>query len=116
MSNGIFRVALVAAVLSLITASAVLAADAPAEPKKVTVMGKVTVIKDDAGVVTAVMVTAKDAAYSVTMDDNGKKLAEMAGKEVEVTGTVTEKDGMKWITVESFKEVVKPAPAPAPAK
>jgi uncharacterized protein YggE len=109
MSNGIFRVVLVAAVLSLITASAVLSADAPAEPKKVTVVGTVTVTKDDAGVVTSVTVTTKDAAYSVTLDENGKKLAELAGKEVEVTGVVTEKDGVKSITVESFKEVEKPA-------
>lgn len=109
MANGMFRVVLVAAALGLFTASAVLAEEAPAEPQKVTVVGTVSVTKDDAGAVTAVTVTAQDAAYSVTLDENGKKLAELDGKEVEVMGVVTEKDGVKWITVESFKEVEKPA-------
>ena len=104
-----FRMALIAAALGLFTASAVLAEDAPAEPKKVTVTGVVTVIKDDAGAITSVMVISRDAAYSITLDENGKKLAELAGKEVEVTGTCVEKDGVKTITVESFKEVQKPA-------
>ena len=106
-----FKVALVVAALGLFAASAVLGADAPAEPKTVTVVGVVSVIKDDAGVVTAVMVTAKDAAYEVTLDAKGMELGKLAGKEVEVTGVVAEKDGVKWITVESFKEVEKPAPA-----
>ncbi|MFH1370401.1 MAG: hypothetical protein ABII09_03840 [Planctomycetota bacterium] len=109
MANGMLRVALVAAALSLFAASAVFGADAPAEPKKVTVTGVVSVTKSDEGVVTAVMVTSKDAAYSVTLDEKGMELSELASKEVEVTGVETEKDGMKWITVESYKEVEKPA-------
>jgi DNA/RNA endonuclease YhcR with UshA esterase domain len=109
MTKGMLRLVLTAAALGLFAGSAVLGGDAPAEPKKVTVVGVVSVTRDDAGTVTSVMITSRDAAYEVTLDDNGKKLGELAGKEVEVTGVETEKDGMKWITVESYKEVEKPA-------
>jgi hypothetical protein len=108
-----FRVALVVAALGLFAASAVLGADAPAAPKMTTVVGVVSVTKNAEDVVTAVMVTAKDAAYSVTLDEKGMELGKLVGKEVAVTGIVSEKDGMKWIKVESYKEVEKPAPAPA---
>ena len=82
-----------------LTTSMVLAAE------KVTVTGTVAVSKDDAGAVTAVKVTSGDVTYSVTLDENGKKLADLAGKKVEVTGTVEVKDEVKWITVENSKAV-----------
>jgi hypothetical protein len=110
-----FRVALVVAALGLFAASAVLGADAPAAPKMTTVVGVVAVTKDDAGAVTAVKVIAKDAVYEVTLDAKGTELGNLVGKEVAATGVVSEKDGVKWITVESYKEVEKPAPA-KPAK
>ncbi len=109
MTNGMLRAALVAAVLGLFAATAVIGEDAPAAPAKTTVVGVVSVIKSAEDVVTAVIVTSKDAAYSVTLDEKGMELGKLAGKEVEVTGVVTEKDAMKWITVESYKEVEKPA-------
>ncbi len=109
MSKGMLGTVLAAAVLGLFAASAVLGEDAPAEPQKVTVTGVVSVTRSDDGDITAVMVTTKEAAYMVTLDENGKELGtEMEGKEVEATGVVTEKDDMKWITVESYKEVEKP--------
>ena len=109
MSKGVFKAVLAAAVLGLFAASVVLGEDAPAEPEKVTVTGVVGVTRSDEGDITAVMVTTEDAAYMVTLDENGMELGEeMEGKEVEVTGVVTEKDDMQWITVESYKEVKKP--------
>jgi flagellar basal body-associated protein FliL len=76
---------------------------APAESVKV--QGLVSVTKDANGDITAVTLTTKDGVvYNVTLDENGKKLGEeMANKKVEIEGTVAEKDGAKWITVQSYK-------------
>jgi hypothetical protein len=110
MKNGIFRAVLAAAALGLFAASLVYAEDAPAEPEKVTITGMVSVTRNDDGGITAVMVTTKEASYMVTLDEKGMKLGEeMEGKEVEVVGVVIEEDEVKWITVESYKEVEKPA-------
>ena len=62
-------------------ANAVLAAE---EEAKVKVTGTVTVTKNDEGGVTAVAVKAGDTVTKLVLDDNGKKVAEMAGKKVEV--------------------------------
>lgn len=68
------------------------------------VQGVVGVTKDANGDITAVTLTAKDGAvYNVTLDENGKKLGEeMADKKVNVEGAVSEKDGQKCITVQSY--------------
>ncbi len=53
-----------------------------------------------AGIMTA------DAIYTVTGDyaaNNNAKLLEFVAKSVEVTGTVTEKDGQKSIAIKSIK-------------
>lgn len=109
MSKGMFRAVLAAAVIGLFSVSLVYGEDAPAEPEKVTITGVVSVTRSDEGDITAVMVTTKEAAYMVTLDEKGMELGEeMENKDVEVTGVVSEKDEMKWITVESYKEVEKP--------
>ena len=41
--------------------------------------------------------------YSVADDQSGKDLLQNVDKKVEVKGTVSEKEGMKQITVKSFK-------------
>jgi hypothetical protein len=49
-----------------------------------------------------------DAIYTITGDyaaNNNAKLLEFVAKRVEVTGTVTEKDGQKMIAVSSIKAV-----------
>ncbi len=77
-----------------------------AEAKKVTLKGEVSVTRDDDDNIIEATLTADGTDYCITLDKNGKKLAaEMDGKMVEVTGTVTEKDGEKWLTVESYKEL-----------
>lgn len=92
----------------------------PKVPKAKPITGTVAVTKekakDDKGVETDVIksitITSgkKDApvVYCVVLDDNGKKVADFDGKKVKATGTVAEKDGNKWLTVQSCEEFVKP--------
>jgi len=70
----------------------------------VKVQGIVGVTKDAAGVITAVTLTAKDGAiYDVTLDAKGMELGKtMADKKVDAEGTVAEKDGAQWLTVQSY--------------
>jgi hypothetical protein len=47
--------------------------------------------------------------FNVVLDAKGKELGEkMDGKLVSVKGVETEKDGKKWITVESYTEIKRP--------
>jgi len=70
---------------------------------KTTVTGTISVTKDSDGTLTAVKLTAGDAAYSVVLCKNGQKLAALDGQTVEATGVVKEKDGVKWMVVTAFK-------------
>lgn len=77
-----------------------------AQPKKVTLKGVVSVTRDDDDNIIEATLTVDGTDYCIKLDEKGKKLAaEMDGKQVEVTGTVTEKDDEKLLTVESYKEV-----------
>jgi len=99
------KVALAVLVLAL-CGSVALAAD-------MTLTGVVTVTKDEAGKVTAVKLTVKDGDKEVVYTvnpvccDNCKKVADMAGKTVKVTGTVTEKEGVKNLCCAKGCEEVK---------
>lgn len=68
------------------------------DPK--TASGVVTVVKSQAGDVAVVKV----AECVVTLDDNGKKVAAMDGKKVEVTGKMKDKK----LVVETVKAVEDP--------
>jgi hypothetical protein len=86
-------------------------------PKLVKVQGVVNVTKDANDVITKVTVVTKDkVVYNVTLDVKGLELGKaMAGKEVEVEGTVSKKGIQDWIKVQSYKAVEKaPEAAPAP--
>jgi hypothetical protein len=86
-------------------------------PKLVKVQGVVNVTKDANDVITKVTVVTKDkVVYNVTLDVKGLELGKaMAGKEVEVEGTVSKKAGQETIKVISYKAVEKaPEAAPAP--
>jgi uncharacterized membrane-anchored protein len=76
-----------------------------AEAQKIT--GTISVSEDDDGNITGVKLTVDEGTvYNVTMNEAGKKLAEdMNGENVEVVGTVVEKDDGNWITVKKFKKV-----------
>jgi hypothetical protein len=118
MTNGIFRVMLVAAAMSIFAASMVFAADAnaPAAPKPapapapVTVKGVVSVVKDANGVITAVKLTEGKVVHgNVVLDKEGMELAKADGKEVEAQIV---KQGVD-IKVVSFKVLEKAAEKPA---
>ena len=76
--------------------------------KKVTITGTVSVVNGKEALVSVTVTTDEGAMYKVVLDENGKKLAKLDGKNVKVVGTV-EKKGDKnpesWITVLSFEEV-----------
>jgi hypothetical protein len=91
----------VLAVASCVLASRVLAA----EEEKVTVTGTVAVSKDDDGNITAVSVKKEDTVTKIVLDENGKKLAKLAGKKAEVKGTWAGEGDAKMLKVESFKAV-----------
>jgi len=106
---------LIAAMVMFLSVSVTKAAD-PNAPKveTVTVKGKISVTKDANGVVTAVhLYSMIKGRFNITLDAMGKELGEkMEGKMVEVTGIETAKDDVKWLTVEKYAEVQKPAEKP----
>ena len=75
--------------------------------KAVTVTGYVnTSYDDDYNITGAVLLSADDLTYHLTMDEKGQGLADdNDGEQVEVNGTVAEKDNEKWLTVKSFKKI-----------
>ena len=96
--------AVVAALVVLYCGGAAVAAE---EENAVTVTGKVSVVKAEDNV-TAITVSNEQATYSIVLDKNGKALAAMDGKMVQVTGTVTQtEDGKKLLKVTSVKPVVE---------
>jgi hypothetical protein len=71
------------------------------------IQGTVEVTRDMEGEITAVKLVVNDKiSYPVTLDEKGKEMGEnMAGKKVEVTGTVETKDKVEWLTVQSYRGV-----------
>lgn len=111
----IIGMVLVAAAATVLMASVVLAeANAPAKtaPKPpAKIEGAVSVVKD-ANEIKEVKVTTKDkGVFNVVINEKGKALGKrMAGKEAIVHGTVTEKNGEKWIDVHAFNPVLPKGP------
>jgi hypothetical protein len=71
--------------------------------------GTIEVTRDKAGNIETVVLKPGGLfkrAYNVTLDAKGKELGEkMAGKQVDAKGTVSEKEGAKWLTVTGYSEV-----------
>jgi hypothetical protein len=108
---------LIAAIVVPVFAADKPAASKPAAPaKEQTLTGKVSVVKDKEGKVTEVALTVGEVKYMVTLNEEGKKLEALDGKEVKAMGMVHAKGEVKWLTVKSFEEVKAPAPAAAPKK
>jgi hypothetical protein len=100
-----------AAIVEFAFVGAATAAD-PNMPKKMpfdpnAVRGRVLVEKDANGVITSVKIqNRRFGDWNVVLDEKGKELAgTMANKFVHVEGKVETKDGAKWVTIESYKEV-----------
>ncbi len=71
-----------------------------AETIETELVGAVQVTKNDAGDVTAVIINSEAGeALEVVLNEEGKKMAQHEGKKVKVTGTVTEKEEKKVLTV-----------------
>jgi phage-related protein len=75
--------------------------------KVVKVQGVVNVIKDANDVISGVTVVTEDeVVYNVVLNAKGLELGkEMADREVEVEGVVSNQDGQNWIEVHSYKQV-----------
>jgi len=73
-------------------------------PGQVTLVGTV-LTTDDEGEIELVTLTAADGTvYRVTLDAKGKALGrDRDGERVEVTGSISVKDGEKWLTVTAYK-------------
>jgi hypothetical protein len=102
------RFVIVLSVAAAFLTASVFAADANAPPKKpVKLKGTIGVTKDPNNVVTAITLTITyktvKTVYHVTLDKKGEELGSLNGKEVDVRGIVTEKDGQKWIKVQEFQ-------------
>jgi hypothetical protein len=69
------------------------------------VRGIVQVTLNDSGTVTAIKIENRRTSWNVVLDAKGLELANAANKMVFVEGTVAEKDGEKWVTVTSYKEM-----------
>jgi hypothetical protein len=95
---------LMAVVAVLFVGGMIALAEDAAAPKTVDVQGKVAVVKDDAGAVKEIKVTAGEKAYTVKLDDAGKKVAESDGKTVKLTGTVDDKNVITVTKVSAVEE------------
>ncbi len=72
------------------------------KPATIAVTGKVVVVENEEGIVTAVkLVVAGDPAvtYNVKLDEKGKALALAEGRDAKVTGIVSVVEEAKWLTV-----------------
>jgi hypothetical protein len=97
-------------VTALVVAALVVTMAAPClvqaeQAKKVTLTGVVSVSRDDDEKVTSISLFVGETQYSVTLDKKGLELADLDGKKVEATGTLVEKDKVKTLTVQTFKEI-----------
>lgn len=72
--------------------------------------GKIVVVKDANGVITAVKLESRRrGTFNIVLDAKGKELGEkMADKLVEITGKETTKNNEKWLTVEKYIEMQRP--------
>lgn len=88
-------------------------AEAKPEVKLTTVVGVVSVTKDEAGQPTEIKITAADKKeVMIAVDEIGKKIAALDGKTVKVEGTADDKGVMTVVKFEEKKEkkdVAKPA-------
>ena len=105
------KLAMLVLVVAVVGFTSVCVADAqdPNTPKaqQKPFIGKVVVVKDADGVITAVQLENKKLGkYNVVLDVKGKELGEkMEGKLVAVKAVESVKDEQKWLTIESYREI-----------
>jgi flagellar hook assembly protein FlgD len=125
------RCVIVLGVAAAFLPASIFAADANAASKKSPKLkGTISVTKDPNNVVTAIkLTTTNNTVYYVTLDEKGKELVSLNGKEVnarangethgiiiigglngkevKIRGVVTEQNGQKWIKVQEYQTVEK---------
>jgi len=99
-------IACFAAVCLLVGSSVVLAAEKGEKADRVKVVGIIKATVDEAKKITAVTITdEKGETHAITLDKKGLALGEKYdGKKMMVSGTPSEKNGKKSITVLFYKE------------
>jgi len=94
------------AMLTTVLLTSVSLAAEGSKPTVVTLQGYVSVIRDANDVVISVQLVTNEDTYDVVLDAKGLELGEkMEDEEVEVKGTVSQKDDQKWLTVLTFKAI-----------
>ena len=92
--------------LAMLTTAILASTCFAAEGDVIKLQGVVSVTRDANNVITAVQLAANAGAYAgtynVELDAKGLELGEMDGQKVEVVGSVSEKDGQKWLKVLVF--------------
>lgn len=98
---------LIIAVVGFASISFAKAQDPNTPRERPTMVGKVVVEKDADGVITAVQMENKRfGTCNIVLDAKGNELGKnMEGKMVGVKAVESEKDGQKWLTVESYREI-----------
>ena len=69
----------------------------------VRVKGVVSTTRDAEGRIAGVKLSSDKGVFLVVLDAKGQALGKLDGKRVEVTGTVVERGGRKWLTVQGCK-------------
>ena len=110
MESGKDILRVLAPVLALLSVAACTTEEEPSREgapaaRQQTVVGVVATIEGDGGEIEGVTLAAKSGAvYQITLDAKGNTLGrDMDGARVEVTGSVSARDGQKWLTVTSYK-------------
>jgi methionine-rich copper-binding protein CopC len=89
-------------VLLAILTAVILSSTCFAEGNVVKTQGIVNTTRDANEAITSVELASDTGTYNIELDANGLELGEMDGQKVEVEGTVSEKDGQKWLKVAKF--------------
>ncbi|OQX03142.1 MAG: hypothetical protein BWK80_56305 [Desulfobacteraceae bacterium IS3] len=71
----------------------------------VTVTGVVAEVKNKKGKVTSATIQSDKETCTIVRKAKGAAVAKLVGKNVEVTGTVSERKGKKYIYVKEFKQL-----------
>ncbi|HPS54279.1 MAG TPA: hypothetical protein PLP05_01645 [Sedimentisphaerales bacterium] len=81
--------------------------DPNSQKAELKIIGKVIVVKDANGVVTAVKLENKKLGlYNVVLDEKGKEIgAKMEGKIIAAKAIESVQDEAKWLTVKAYREL-----------
>jgi hypothetical protein len=78
----------------------------PKPPEERTIRGQAVVEKASDGTITAIRVKAvkRSRVYNIDVDEKGKQLADMVGRDLVITGMYERRNDERWMTVKEVKE------------